>query len=149
MKRFFTIMLAGIFLLNACDTATGIEIRDAWARPAMKDGNGAVYFLLQNHSAGRDELMGVSSDIAKAVEMHETKMEGDVMQMQQVMSIPIGGKASLEFAPGGLHVMLIGLEQDLKVGDEFQIALQFANHEDITLTVPVQEMQGDASMSDH
>jgi copper(I)-binding protein len=149
MKRLYTILLVGIFLLSACDTATGIEVSQAWARPAAQGGTGAIYFLLENHSASADELTGVSSNIADAVEIHESKMDGDMMRMQQVMSVPIEGKAGVEFAPGGFHVMLIGLTQDLKVGDEFQITLHFANSEDITLPVHVQDMQDDNTMSDH
>jgi copper(I)-binding protein len=149
MKRLLAVAPLGILLLSACGSATGITIKDTWARPAAQGGNGAVYFLLQNHSAGSDELIGVSSDVAEAVEMHETTMEGDVMQMQQVLSIPVKGKESIEFAPGGLHVMLIGLKQDLKVGDHFQITLQFAEAKDITLNVPVQETGESPSMDEH
>jgi copper(I)-binding protein len=149
MKLFSKLLLATTLLFSACSTATGIEVSNAWARPAVQGGNGAVYFLLENHSASVDELTGVSSDIADAVEMHESKMEGDVMQMQQVMSLPLEGKASVEFAPGGYHVMLIGLKQDLKVGDTFEITLQFNDYEDITLTVPVQENGDGSSMETH
>lgn len=149
MKRLVSIIVLGIFLLSACDAATGIQVSSAWVRPALKDGNGAVYFLLQNHSAGRDELTGASSDAAQAVEIHESSMEGDVMRMEQVSFIPIPGKASIEFAPGGLHIMLIGLNEDLSVGDELQVTLHFTEHEDILLNVPVQEMPGDESMNDH
>ena len=141
--------MAGIFLLSSCDAATGIEISNAWMRPAAKDGNGAVYFALQNHSASADELTGVSSDIATAVEMHESKMEGDVMQMNQLMSIPIKGKASVEFAPGGYHVMLIALKKDVKIGDQVQVTLHFKDHEDMALNVPVQENETDGSMQSH
>lgn len=149
MKRLIVIVLSGILLLSACDTATGITVKDVWARPAAQDGNGAVYFLLQNHSAGSDELIAVSSEIAEAAEIHETKMDGDVMKMEQVMSVPVKGKESIEFAPGGLHVMLIGLRQELKVGDQFQIVLKFAAQDDVTLSVSVQESGESDSMSDH
>jgi copper(I)-binding protein len=148
MKRFFMILLAGIIMLSACTTAAGIEVSKAWARPATQGGNGAVYFVLHNGSADADELTGVSSEIAEVVEMHETKMEGDVMQMQQVMSIPVGAGDSVELMPGGLHIMLIGLKKDLKAGDEIEITLHFANSEDITVTAPVQEQAGN-SMSAH
>ncbi len=149
MKRFLIFAFSGILLLNACDTTTGITVKDAWARPASVGGNGAVYFLLQNHSAGDDELVSITSDIAEAVEMHESKMSGDVMQMEQVLSIPVKGKESIEFAPGGLHVMLIGLKHDLKVGDQFQVTLKFQNQDDLLLTVPVQETADGDSMNDH
>lgn len=149
MKRFFVLIMVGSFLLSACSPATGIDVSNAWARPAVQGGNGAVYFLIQNNSAGADELTGVSSDIADAIEMHESKMEGDVMQMRQVMSVEIPGKASIEFAPGGLHVMLIGLKQELKVGNKLQVTLHFEDHEDITVTVPVQEAGTGDSADDH
>jgi hypothetical protein len=147
MRRFLAaIFLAGI-LLNACRAATGIEISNAWVRPVLQDGNGAVYFLLENHSALGDELTGVSSDASQAVEMHESKMEGDVMQMRQISSLSIRGKESIDFGPGGYHVMLVGLNQDLKAGDELQITLHFKNHEDIQVTIPVQEQAPDGSMN--
>ena len=149
MKRIIVILLAGALLLSACEAASGIEVSNIWMRPALKDGNGAVYFLLQNHSAGRDELTGASSEAAQAVEIHESSMDGDVMQMQQVSSVPIAGKESIEFAPGGLHIMLIGLNEELHLGDEIRVTLHFTEHEDLLLTVPVQEMGGEDSMNDH
>lgn len=149
MKRLLMIVPSGILVLSACGAATGIAIKDAWARPAGQGGNGAVYFLLQNHSAGPDELIGVSSDIAEAAEIHETKMEGDIMRMEQVMSVPVKGKESIEIAPGGLHVMLIGLKQELKAGEQFQITLQFDGRDDSTLSVGVQETGESGPMNDH
>lgn len=149
MKIRTGILLAVIFLLNACSEATGIEVGNPWARPALQGGNGAVYFLLQNHSADGDELTGATSDVAQAVEIHESSMEGDVMQMRQVMSVPIGGKESIEFGPGGYHVMLIGLNRELKAGDEIQVTLQFKDHEDILVAVPVQEMAPEGNAGEH
>jgi hypothetical protein len=70
-------------------------------------------------------------------------MEGDVMQMHHAMSVPIDGNTSLEFAPGGWHVMFIGLNRDLNVGDQVELTLHFRDHEDITVTVPVQEQELD------
>ena len=139
MKNVLLSLIAVIFVLSGCNAATGIEISQAWARPALQGNNGAVYFLLQNHSAFSDELTGASADIAESATLHESKMEGDVMQMRPVTTLPIGGKESIAFAPGSYHVMLAGLKQELKAGDEIQITLHFKNHEDILLAVPVQE----------
>jgi periplasmic copper chaperone A len=149
MKRLFIFLLVASLILNACTMATGITISKAWARPAANGDNGAVYFLLQNHSAGKDELVSVSSDVAEAAEMHLSSMEGDVMQMAQVDSLPIKGKASIQFEPGGLHVMLVGLKQELKVGDEIQITLHFKEHEDITVKVSIQENGDIDTMPNH
>jgi periplasmic copper chaperone A len=148
MRRFLAAIFLAGFLLNACRSATGIEISNTWTRPALQDGNGAVYFLLQNHSALGDELTRVSSEVAQAVEMHESKMVGDVMQMRQISSLAIRGKESVQFGPGGYHIMLVGLKQELKAGDEIQITLHFKNHESLRVTVPVQEMAPDDSRND-
>ena len=82
-----------------------MTVKDAWIRPAAQGNNAVVNFRMQNHSAGADELAGVCSDVAEAVETDETTMDGDVMQMQQVTSIPVKGKESIELAPGGVHIM--------------------------------------------
>jgi periplasmic copper chaperone A len=150
IKRFFVSIFLTGFLISACSSTTGITISNAWARPALQDGNGAIYFLLQNHSALGDELIGVSSNTARAVEIHESRMEGDVMQMRQVSSVPIRGKESIEFGPGGFHVMLIELKKELNAGDEIQVNLHFKNHEDLLVTVPVQEIApGSDATGDH
>jgi periplasmic copper chaperone A len=143
MKRLLVSMLASILLISACSPGTGIEVSKAWMRPAALGGNGAAYFLIQNRSDSADELTGASSDVAQTLELHESKMDGDVMQMQHAASVPIEENTSLEFEPGGWHVMLIGLNKDLKAGDEIQMTLHFRDHDDITVTVPVQELELD------
>jgi hypothetical protein len=133
-----------LFLLGACGTRQEIEVDEAWARPAAQAENGAIYFVVRNNGREADELTGVSSDVADAVEMHESKMEGDVMQMHQLEAVPLEGDAEITFEPGGLHIMLVGLKRDLKVGDEIEVALHFKNFEDIHVTVPVKEAPASA-----
>ena len=147
MKRILMMLiLVGILLLSACGgsatdepaAGTGIEARDFWARTALKDGNGAAYMLLHNYSTEDDALVGASSDVAGAVEIHLSQMKADgTMEMIQQESIAVPAGGDLELKPGSYHVMLIGLKQDLKTGDEFSLTLHFTNHKDITLTVPV------------
>lgn len=61
------------------------------------------------------------------------------MEMLQQELIDMPADFELELKPGSYHIMLIGLKQDLKVGDEIQITLHFKNHEDVTVTVPVMD----------
>ena len=64
--------------------------------------------------------------MAEVVELHEVVMRGDVMQMQQIAGgIPVAAKGATELKPGGYHIMLIGLKQDLKVGDKVKVNLTF------------------------
>jgi periplasmic copper chaperone A len=147
VNRILVFTLVIVLLLSGCSapTAEGVEIQDAWMRPAARGGNGAVYFAI--HSSAAEELIRVSSDVAEAVEMHESKMSGDVMEMRQMQSVPLGAGEEVIFEPGGLHVMLVNLRQDLNAGDEIDITLHFKNYQDIPLRVPVQDTP--ASEHDH
>lgn len=157
MKKLLLILvLAGTLFLSACGGSSkkglGLEVHDAWARSAMKDGNGAAYMLLHNHSTSDDALVGVSSDVAEAVEIHLSQIKADgTMEMVKQESISLPADGEVEFKPGSYHVMLIGLKQDLKKGDEITLTLHFKNHEDITLTVPVLEASdmGGSGMDGH
>jgi copper(I)-binding protein len=132
-------VLAITILLSACGAEKGIEVHEVWMRPVAQGENGAVYFVMHNHSSEADELVGVSSDSAEAAEMHESKMNGDVMEMHQVESVPLEPYAEIDFAPGKFHIMLVNLKQNLSVGDEIQITLHFKNLEDINVNVPVRD----------
>ncbi|GAB4523399.1 MAG: hypothetical protein Fur0018_06170 [Anaerolineales bacterium] len=131
---FITILLAACGGNNASPT-----VRDAWARPADSGQNSAVYFVIENPGAA-DTLTGVSGDVAEAVEMHRSVMADDgTMKMEHQMSIPVPAKGSLEFKPGGYHVMLITLKRTLAVGDTFQVVLHFQNTGDIPIEVTVRQ----------
>jgi periplasmic copper chaperone A len=144
------LVLVGTLLLSACGGATtnannhteaagtGIEVHDPWARTALKEGNGAAYLLLHNHSTEDDALVGVSSEVATAVEIHLSQMKADgTMEMIKQDSIALPADGEVELKPGSYHIMLIGLKQELKAGDEIVLTLHFKHHEDITLTASV------------
>jgi periplasmic copper chaperone A len=141
MKRILMIVTLGTFLLSACGSApTDMEALEVWARTGMQGGNSAIYMVLVNGSSVDDELLSVSSDVAEAVELHESKVGSNgEMQMIPQSSVPVAAGAEVEFKPGGLHVMFIGLKQDLKVGDQFEVTLHFKKHADIVLKVDVKE----------
>jgi len=132
-------ILAGVALVTACTPKEGIEVRDAWIRTAPQGGNGAMYFVIHNYSGADDELVGVSTEFADAAEMHESSMVDDVMQMRMVESVPLASGEDVVFESGGLHVMLVGLKEEAKIGDMVDIILHFKNSEDIRLQVPVRE----------
>ncbi|MCS6962917.1 copper chaperone PCu(A)C [Thermoflexus sp.] len=148
--------LVGLLAACAAPAATGprITIQDPWARPGamgmgMEHGHGmshgggstsAVYFVAINDGDQPDVLIGAASDVAEKVEIHETKMEGDVAKMQPVPRVEIPARGRVEFRPRGLHIMLIGLKRDLKVGDTFNLTLRFEKSGEIPISVTVKEM---------
>lgn len=138
MKKLFSMILAGALLAAACTPKEGIEVREAWTRAAAQGENGAVYFVIHNYSETDDALVGMSAEVAEAVEFHESEMEHDVMQMRMIRLVPLASGKNVEFAPGGLHIMLVDLREELKVGETIEITLHFKNSADISLNIPVQ-----------
>ena len=151
-RRVLMLLAAVLILLVAATACTqappapaasqGISAQNVWARPAKMMGsmpmegdtqqmqhggaNSAVYMVLANGGAEADSLVAAQADVSNAIEIHETKMEGDVMRMAQVeggIEVPAGGQ--VELRPGGLHVMLIGLEAPLVEGETFPLTLVF------------------------
>ena len=141
MKKVLMLALMGLLLLSACGAGEKIEAHDAWARAAVQGENSAIYLLLHNHTAEDDELLSASTDAAGIVELHESRMVAgtDMMEMVPQASVPLPADGEVEFKPGGLHIMLIGLTRDLKVGDEISLTLTFKSGLTLSLTVPVEE----------
>ncbi|MEA4909064.1 MAG: copper chaperone PCu(A)C [Chloroflexi bacterium] len=103
------------------------------------EATSAAYFVIVNDGGESDTLVGVSSQVANDVSMHETRVENDVAQMLPVASLEIPAHERLEFQPGGYHVMLVGLTQDLNEGDNIQITLQFEKSGALTIDVPIRQ----------
>jgi copper(I)-binding protein len=130
----FTLMISGCF-----NQKQVINVEDAWANPGIKGGNSAIFFEISNPTEIDDSLLEVKSSIASAVEIHKTSMVDGVMKMERQFSLPVPREEKVIFKPGDLHVMLIGLNEDLKVGDTFNITLTFEQHDDVSLDVLVRE----------
>jgi len=134
----FPVVVLAVILAACGSTGDGtLQVKDAWARPGLADGNSALFFEIDNPVAD-DTLLSVSSDVAGAVELHKTVMEDGVMQMFQQRTVPVP-RGKTTFEPGGLHVMLVGLKNDLSVGDSFDVTLNFETAGERTLTVTVKE----------
>jgi periplasmic copper chaperone A len=117
-----------------------LKITGAWAK-AMLPGQpvGGGYLTIENKGAGADRLVAVSSPAAANVEVHEMKMEGDVMKMRQLtegLEIPAGGKVELK--PGGYHLMFMAVPAPFKQGDVLNVTLRFENAGEVEVALPVE-----------
>ena len=106
-------------------------------------GGGFMKFV---NGGGNDKLLSVSAEVSKTVELHEMKMEGDVMRMRQVDGIELQAGKTVELKPGGYHVMFIGLKAPLKAGDKFPVKLKFEKAGEVTVEVKVEAPGADHSM---
>lgn len=136
------LMVLAAALAGCADgSASELAVQDAWVRPSpLATGNGAAYMVIRNNTQADDALIAAASDAADAVEIHESvEMEGDMMSMQPVerIDVPAGGTATLE--PGGYHVMLIGLHDQLREGDTVTLTLTFETYGEMTIEAPVRE----------
>jgi copper(I)-binding protein len=111
-----------------------------WARPSLTEkGNSAAYFAVTNNSGAADRLVGAKTGVAKVAEVHEHVMKKDVMEMRKVEGgVAVGKGATVKFAPGGLHVMLIGLTTKLEAGQSFPMTLTFEKAGDVAVEVKVE-----------
>ncbi len=134
----FTFFVLAVFLAACGAAGSGeFQVRDAWARPALAGGNSAIFFVIENPGPA-DVLLSASSEVAETVELHMTMMQDGNMQMTHQMNVPVPSGETV-FEPGGLHVMLIGLKNDLKAGDTFAATLQFEKAGEKTLTITVED----------
>ena len=155
-KSLILIWMSFSLLLAACaakkdtqNAASAIEIQDAWARPAMmmdtgsgtsgdtSSSNGAAYLTIVNQGSAADRLTSAESDVAGSVQLHQSVMKDNVMSMSPVDTIDVPAKGQVELKPGGYHIMLVGLKQDLKIGDQIQLTLVFEKAGRVQVTADV------------
>lgn len=116
----------------------GIQVEEAWARPASEGRMSAAYFLLTNFDTEADTLLSVESDVAELVEVHESyESEEGLMGMREVSEVLVPSQSSLRFQQGGLHIMLIQVTRTLEDGDSFDLTLNFARTGSQTISIPV------------
>jgi len=130
-------------LISTSSFAASVTVVEPYAR-AVPAGhpNSAAFMVLKNTSEQDLALVNARSNISKVVELHTHKKEGGMMRMRQVKKIDIKAGSETVLKPGGLHVMFIGLKQQLKAGDKVELELEFDNGATIKLTVPVKMVAG-------
>lgn len=141
--------LACLFSLIAISGTTasaadaGVTVTDPVARamPAVAPTS-AIFLTLHNGSDRDRALVGAASPAARAVELHNHVMLDGVMAMRRVAKVDIPAGQTVQFQPGGLHIMLIGLNHALEDGSSIALTLEFADGEQQQLTVPVGQPGG-------
>ncbi len=116
-----------------------IAVDHAWARATPgKSDIGAAYVTI--HSPTADRLVAASTPVAKKAELHTMEMSGMVMKMRPIAGIDIPAGQSVSLAPGGMHIMLMGLKQPLKAGQSFPLTLTFEKAGARTVNVAVEKV---------
>lgn len=125
-----------------------IHIDHPYARPTVPgQPSGGAYLTLENRGKDADRLLAADSPAAKKTEIHTMSMVGNVMKMREADGIELAPAAKVTMKPGdGYHIMLIGLKQQLKVGDTLPLTLTFEKAGKVEVSVQVQDMKQNAPM---
>lgn len=121
-----------------------VEVKSAWVRGtvAAQKTTGAYMEL---KSAKDGSLVGVESTAAGMAEVHEMRMDGNVMRMRAVPRLELPAGKTVELKPGGYHLMLIDLRRPLKKGDSVPLRLKIENKDKTVSTVEVKAEVRDAA----
>ncbi len=120
-----------------------IEVMHPWARPTIPNRPGVAYFGIHNQGDAPDRLIGARAEGVGKIELHKAAQKDGIMTMAPVdgLEIPAGGMAHL--GPGGLHLMMFGIEPPLKEGDILEMTLIFEAAGEVAISVPVSKTMGD------
>ena len=128
-----------VLLLSACGEGE-LYVGGAWARPTPAGGLAAVYFLMGNGTSQADALLSASTQAARVTEMHRSMSmgdESDAMIMTPIDRVDLAAGQQVAFEPGGYHLMLFDLQQDLVEGDHFTLIMHFEQAGELEIDVAV------------
>ena len=137
MRKTLLLFLSISLFLTGCASSSDVVAQDFWVKSSemsTRGGMTAVYGTLTNNSSQDVVLVGGATEIAGVVEVHEMSMIGGEMMMQEIdggLVIPAGKSIVLE--PGGNHLMLMMLTDDLEAGEEISVTFDFDGAEDLTI----------------
>lgn len=137
MKKLILLMI----ITTLAFAQTKIVVKDPWIRPNAKGANSALFFIAENKSNKADTLIAAKFENSEVVELHETyKKSDDMMGMRAVKFVEIPANGSVTFKPRDLHIMLIGLKNDIKVGENYNLVLVFKKAGEIKINAIVRDM---------
>jgi len=149
--RAASIVTLGVASLCASAHALAqVDVSDAWVRGTVPAQTASGAFMtIHAHEAAK--LVGVSSPVG-AAEIHEMKMDNNVMRMRQVQSLDLPKMQDVQLKPGGYHVMLMDLKQPLKAGDTVPLTLKIEQNGKVieqTVKAQVRDVTAAAASGGH
>lgn len=116
----------------------GVIVEKAWSRATVPGARAAaIYMLLTNRGTEAVTVVSLSTDVARMTEAHQTINEDGMMRMRPAENLLIAAGDSLVFEPGGLHVMLMGLQRQLSAGDTYTLQITLSDGQQLETEVLV------------
>lgn len=143
------VMLATLLALAVQAQTT---VKDPWVRGTVA-GQKATGLFGQIVSASGGKLVSASSPVAGVVEVHEMAMDGNVMKMRAVTGLELPAGKAVELKPGGYHLMLLDLKQELKAGESVPVTLVIegagGKRESVEVKAPVKALADSSGHKKH
>ena len=119
------------------DAAATVQVSEAVCRPTPTGRQMTGCYLTVTASAD-DRLISVSSPVAGRAEIHESRIESNMMMMYQLRDgLPLPAGQTVELKPGGNHIMLLAVTEPLKAGDSVPLTLSFTSAAPVEITAAV------------
>ncbi|MEB2319470.1 MAG: copper chaperone PCu(A)C [Pseudomonadota bacterium] len=123
-RALFSAFAALLLSLAGAAAYAEVTVADAWARATVPQQKASGAFMTLTASTDT-RLIGVSSPAAGVAEIHEMKMDGNIMRMNPIDALALPAGKAVELRPGGYHLMLMQLPQPLEAGTEIPVSLTF------------------------
>ncbi len=140
-------MLVSIFLGQEA-VAQDIMIMNPLAAPSLTltSKTGAVYLSIMNMGKDNDQLIGISTPVAESAMLHKSKDDNGVMKMEMLDQLDIPAGVTIDILPGEMHIMLLGLKSQLKLGDHVPLELVFKKSGKISVDAVVGKIEDMTNM---
>lgn len=126
-----------------------VQAQGAWVRATVK-GQSTSGAFMELKSAAPAALVGAETTVAGKVEIHEMRMQGEVMRMRRVPRVQLPAGKTVELKSGGYHLMLIDLKKPLKKGDSVSLRLKIEQGDKPLQTIEVKaEVRDLAATGEH
>ena len=136
------LFMASLVLSTSLASAqpAAVKVDGAWARATVQGQQGTGAFMNITAAQGT-RLVGVSAPVAGVAEVHEMKMDGDVMKMRAIPTLELPAGKTVQLKPGSYHLMLMDLKRPLLKDSTVPLTLRFKNaagvDSQLELLVPV------------
>ncbi|MDT0330679.1 copper chaperone PCu(A)C [Nocardiopsis lambiniae] len=126
------------------EQADAFSITDPWVKAVTaEDGMTGVFGEIANGSDAEIVIVSAGHPAAETVELHEVVTEGADATMREIDGgFPVAPRGARTLEPGGDHIMLMGLTEDLEPGTEATVTVEFADGSTAAFTAPVKEYAG-------
>lgn len=139
-KIFTALLLIAGSLVSAYSSADSLNIESAYVTALIPGQEVSAGYISITNLGDQDQILqSFSSSAAQMVQLHETTMSNGMMSMDRIDELVVPAGGSIDMQPGGLHLMIMGVDKEAFAGDSIDMQISFASGEVIDINIPVKK----------